>query len=92
MSGSPHRKAVLSLYRAILQTHKKKLPSDLRMLGDAYAREEFKAHQKAKPEHLVRFLQQWTVRPNFLSGTELTLHPAIPIHHQSAENSHREGP
>uniref|UniRef100_A0A6B2LUV6 Succinate dehydrogenase assembly factor 3 n=1 Tax=Arcella intermedia TaxID=1963864 RepID=A0A6B2LUV6_9EUKA len=51
---------VLSLYRSILRMHQKKLPKDLRSLGDSYVRSEFKAIKKAKtPNFHTTFLKSW---------------------------------
>lgn len=49
----------LRLYRAILRGHRTRLPPDLRHLGDAYVREEFKQHKTAKAEHLRGFFEGW---------------------------------
>ena len=86
MSTSSHRRTVLSLYRAILRTHKKKLPYHLREIGDAYVKEEWRAHKKAKPEHVVQFLRQWTVRsPSHLQVQCLTLQRIICSHWRNNE-------
>lgn len=56
---SLHRARVLALYRNLLATHKRKLPGELRFLGDAYVREEFQKHKQAHPHEVRVFLQQW---------------------------------
>ncbi len=53
------RSAVLALYRSILKAHSRVLATDLRQLGDAYVREEFKRHKAAKPEFVAAFMQEW---------------------------------
>ncbi|KAL6074609.1 acetate non-utilizing protein 9 [Balamuthia mandrillaris] len=54
-----HKRAVLSLYRSILRTHKKRLPYEMRMVGDAYVKEEFRLHRNATPHHAAQFLGTW---------------------------------
>ncbi|GME71215.1 unnamed protein product [[Candida] boidinii] len=49
----------LVLYREILRAHRF-LPKDQRVLGDAYVKAEFKAHQNIdNPLHIVGFLTSW---------------------------------
>ena len=36
-----------------------KLPSQMRMLGDEYVRNEFKQHKTAKPEQVKMFFTAW---------------------------------
>lgn len=55
----------LGLYRALLKAHKVHLPPEMRQLGDAYVKSEFKLHKKAKPEHLTSFYREWE---NYLDG------------------------
>ena len=47
------------MYRRILKVHRQVLPSDLRVLGDSYAREEFVKHKKASSEELQLFHTAW---------------------------------
>jgi len=50
----------LPLYRAILRAHHRKLPQELRYLGDQYVKKEFKDHKKIdNPLHIVGFLTEW---------------------------------
>lgn len=49
----------LSLYRSILREHKRRLPPQMKALGDTYVKQEFRLHKTAKPEHLNRFIQSW---------------------------------
>lgn len=45
----------IPLYRRILRAHRKKLPTDLRFLGDSYVKSEFRAHRNVEnPIHIVR--------------------------------------
>ena len=49
----------LKLYRAILREHRKKLPPQMRALGDKYVAEEFRLHRNAKDEFLPQFYHAW---------------------------------
>lgn len=47
------------LYRRILRAHRN-LPPEMRSLGDAYVRSEFRLHRKVtNPAHVIGFLSQW---------------------------------
>eukprot|EP00164_Ancoracysta_twista_P004723 GFYU01006393.1.p2 GENE.GFYU01006393.1~~GFYU01006393.1.p2 ORF type:complete len:105 (+),score=22.53 GFYU01006393.1:101-415(+) len=67
MSQEAKRSMVL-LYRHILRTHRKKIPADMRPLGDMYVRDEFRKHWTAKEEFLGPFLQQWSEYHNMLKS------------------------
>jgi hypothetical protein len=44
----------LQLYRRLLRVHRKKLPAELRLLGDEYIKSEFRAHRNVEnPIHIV---------------------------------------
>ena len=47
------------LYRNILREHRNRLPAVMRKMGNAYVRNEFALHRKAKPEHVVKFYAAW---------------------------------
>lgn len=55
----PALKAILpplALYRRVLRAHRRHLPSELRVLGDGYVKNEFRAHQKVEnPAQVVSF-------------------------------------
>jgi hypothetical protein len=53
------RRLALGLYRAVLRAHRRVLPPDMRALGDAYARDEFRLHRNASRTHLQQFFEQW---------------------------------
>ena len=55
-----HAKNVLKLYKVIFRLHRG-LPNELRSIGDAYLREEFKRHRNAEEAHARVFMQEWTV-------------------------------
>ncbi len=53
------RSAALSLYRGILRAHRK-MPMEMRMLGDTYVRSEFKLHKPVTKEaQLNAFFLAW---------------------------------
>lgn len=60
MSLSNEGRKFLSLYRRILTVHRQKLPEQMRTLGDQYARNEFQQHRGAGPEHMIKFINEWT--------------------------------
>ncbi len=56
--GPAQRQFALKLYRIIRTLHRA-LPPEMRTLGDAYARDEFKRHKTAEQKHLIGFFEQW---------------------------------
>lgn len=47
----------IPLYRRLLRVHRKKLPVEMRLLGDEYVKSEFRAHRSIdNPIHIVCFL------------------------------------
>ena len=56
---SLERGTVFALYRGILRLHKEKLPVQMRGLGDAYVKSEFRLHKTAKPSFLPNFFKAW---------------------------------
>jgi hypothetical protein len=62
------KEEVLSLLRSLLRAHKKFLPSEMRNLGDAYVRSEFRLHKSASnPNHISQFMTEWR---NYLQHIE----------------------
>ncbi|XP_026762135.1 succinate dehydrogenase assembly factor 3, mitochondrial [Galleria mellonella] len=59
MSSSEHLFRVRRLYKLIFRVHRA-LPPELRILGDNYARDEFKRHKDCNPEEARIFLSEWT--------------------------------
>ncbi|CAB3226190.1 unnamed protein product [Arctia plantaginis] len=59
MSGPEHILRVRRLYKLIFRMHRA-LPPELRIMGDNYARDEFKRHKKCNPEESKIFLNEWT--------------------------------
>jgi hypothetical protein len=48
----------IPLYRRLLRAHRKHLPREMRLLGDAYIKSEFRAHREVEnPVHIVRSSQ-----------------------------------
>ncbi|KAL1982343.1 hypothetical protein VTN96DRAFT_1437 [Rasamsonia emersonii] len=59
----------LHLYRRLLRIHRKKLPPDMRLLGDEYVKSEFRAHRNVEnPVHIVGFLTEWQLYAQKLEG------------------------
>jgi hypothetical protein len=52
--------SVLSLYRNIFKAHKKKLPEDMRKLGDEFVKNEWKLHKNADPMFTKQFVAGWS--------------------------------
>jgi hypothetical protein len=64
MSSPATRKAmapILGLYRQILRAHYQQLPTPMRVLGDGYAREEFRRHLEGATTEAqwIEFGAQW---------------------------------
>lgn len=52
--------AAKSLYRSLLRAHAKVLPPEMRQLGDAYVKSEFRLHRGVtKSEQLIQFFAEW---------------------------------
>ena len=54
---------IVSLYRQILRAHYKCLPPPMRVLGDGYAREEFRRHLDSKSmtnDRWIEFASEWS--------------------------------
>ncbi len=60
MSSGSHAKNVLKLYKSLLRLHRG-LPHEMRAIGDAYLRDEFRRHKGADAQHSRVFMQEWTV-------------------------------
>ncbi|EFQ99039.1 acetate non-utilizing protein 9 [Nannizzia gypsea CBS 118893] len=59
----------IPLYRRVLRAHRKKLPADLRFLGDSYVKSEFRAHRNVEnPIHIIGFLTEWQLYAQQLEG------------------------
>jgi hypothetical protein len=56
------RKEGLSLYYKILKLHSKILPPDMKGLGNAYLKEEFKLNRKSNQAQYKEFLNQWLLK------------------------------
>lgn len=57
------------LYRRLLRAHRKHLPSEMRLLGDAYIKSEFRAHREVEnPVHIIGFLTEWQMYAQQLEG------------------------
>ncbi|EED23479.1 ACN9 family domain containing protein, putative [Talaromyces stipitatus ATCC 10500] len=59
----------IPLYRRLLRVHRKKLPPQMRLLGDEYVKSEFRAHRNVdNPIHIVGFLTEWQLYAQQLEG------------------------
>jgi hypothetical protein len=56
-----HVQRVRMLYKTILKLHRG-LPADLRVMGTAYARDEFKRHKTCNVAEASVFMVEWAVR------------------------------
>ena len=62
----------IPLYRALLRVHRK-LPAEMRSLGDDYVKSEFRRHQKiSNPLHIVGFCSQWKMYLDAMLADQLT--------------------
>ena len=63
MANKEGVKTILGLYRQILRAHYKQLPTPMRILGDGYARDEFRRHLetgRTTHEQWIEFGSQWS--------------------------------
>lgn len=65
------KKPMLYLYRSLLRAHQKCLPTQMKQLGDAYVKSEFKLHlqKTVKAEQMQAFLNEWQVYLNQIETT-----------------------
>ncbi|XP_050360836.1 succinate dehydrogenase assembly factor 3, mitochondrial [Nymphalis io] len=75
MSAANHVSRVRTLYKLIFRLHRA-LPAELRILGDNYAREEFKRHKNCNPQEANIFLNEWTDYAINLARQTKPLHQA----------------
>ncbi|KAJ5515748.1 Complex 1 LYR protein [Penicillium freii] len=62
----------LQLYRRILRVHRK-LEPEMRVLGDSYVKNEFRAHRSVEnPLHIIGFLTEWQLYAQKLEGDQWT--------------------
>ncbi|KAG7313088.1 hypothetical protein JYU34_000170 [Plutella xylostella] len=59
MASAEHILRVRRLYKLIFRVHRG-LPAELRVLGDNYARDEFKRHKTCNMAEANVFLNEWT--------------------------------
>jgi len=61
----------IPLYRRLLRTHRKKLGSEERVMGDLYLKAEFRRHRDIdNPIHIIGFLSQWQQYGQMLEGDD----------------------
>ena len=68
--GLQHRSTVLRLYKTILRLHQS-LPNELRALGNAYVRDEFRRHKTAQREYVTNFMVEWSVSIQLTNENQL---------------------
>ncbi|XP_051872550.1 succinate dehydrogenase assembly factor 3, mitochondrial [Pristis pectinata] len=75
MAGAPTAR-VRALYKRLLRLHRR-LPSDLRVLGDQYVKDEFRRHKVAGASEAARFMEQWQAYADVLQTQvlESAMHP-----------------
>lgn len=56
-----HVQRVRMLYKTILHLHRG-LPAELQVMGNSYARDEFKRHKSCNIAEASVFMVEWTVR------------------------------
>ena len=56
-----HGQKICRLYKNILKLHKG-LPSEVRLVGDLYMKDEFRRHKSANEAQTYVFIREWTVR------------------------------
>ncbi|XP_072910290.1 succinate dehydrogenase assembly factor 3, mitochondrial isoform X2 [Hemitrygon akajei] len=64
MAGA-HTARVCALYKRLLRLHGR-LPSDLRLLGDQYVKDEFRKNKVAGASEAARFLEEWQAYADIL--------------------------
>ncbi|XP_062899884.1 succinate dehydrogenase assembly factor 3, mitochondrial [Mobula hypostoma] len=64
MAGA-HTARVRALYKRLLRLHRR-LPSDLRLLGDQYVKDEFRKNKVAGASETARFLEEWQAYADIL--------------------------
>ncbi|KAG2502239.1 hypothetical protein HYH03_000725 [Edaphochlamys debaryana] len=68
---------IIGLFREVLKLHRERLPPPMRVLGDAYVREEFRSHLRAKnpvtEAQWQAFVQEWRTYVATLRGDEQAL-------------------
>lgn len=50
---------LMRLYGQLLRTHRRVLPTDMRVIGDEYVKKEFRLHRDAKAELKEVFFVEW---------------------------------
>ncbi|QSZ29929.1 hypothetical protein DSL72_004447 [Monilinia vaccinii-corymbosi] len=59
----------IPLYRRLFRAHRKYLPREMRLLGDEYIKNEFRAHREVEnPVHIIGFLTEWQMYAQKLEG------------------------
>ena len=68
-----NRHVALNLYRSILKAHKKHLPTEMKQLGDAYVKSEFRLHKSVTETKILdQFYESWDEYLNHILKTSRT--------------------
>ena len=59
--GANIKRFPLVLYKRILRLHYGLPSPEMKLMGDAYVKDEFRRHKAASPEQALLFLKEWTV-------------------------------
>lgn len=59
--------AQLALFRRILRAHRK-LPVEMRLLGDNYVVAEFRKHKDAPPQFVPAFMSEWSQYADYVEA------------------------
>ncbi len=68
-----------ALYRHILRLHRTVLPYDLRFVGDAYVKDEFRKHRTAASTFLGPFFRSWNEYLQMLQTESAAQLPGRPL-------------
>ncbi|CAD8075279.1 unnamed protein product [Paramecium primaurelia] len=85
----------MQVFYTILKQHRRKLRPEMRILGDAYVKEEFRqAHQKANQEQYIEFLKRWAIYIEELDkskqiGRDLTSEEKALLNEEQIENLYK---
>mmetsp|Transcript_12314 Transcript_12314/g.23264 ORF Transcript_12314/g.23264 Transcript_12314/m.23264 type:complete len:110 (+) Transcript_12314:79-408(+) len=81
-----------ALYRSIMRLHRTKLDPQMRSLGDAYARKEFRLHckpQVTEPQRQM-FVREWTSYVDMISMQETVVGQELTTEQKSKLNDQQK--
>lgn len=93
MAAAVQARSVRALYRRILTLHKR-LPIEMKAIGDEYAKAEFRRHKKVGPEEAANFVREWTNYADMIEIQTSRDQPSsdigAPLNHDSLEDFREE--